>query len=465
VKGAGRARRVLLIAYHFPPLGGIASLRLLRFARLLPEHGWDTYVLTAARGDFVRDPSLDFPAERTRRAFNFEISRTARGALGLAPGAAEALPARSPLVGLRDLARRWLYRPDAQIGWYPFALAAARRLLLERRVDALLSTAYPMTAHLVARRLQRETRLPWVADFRDLWSDWSTETGLRLRLDQQLERDVLARATAVTTVSPTYVDVLRARGARRVELLTNAFDEELFDQPAPEPEPATFAYLGTYYPGYQGHLETALRALGRLRADGRVPGLRLRFIGAAPRALEPLLDELGLRDRTEATGFLAHHEAARELRRAGVTFFAGPEADQPPALRGNLAGKVFEYLAAGRPIVLVGHPDSDVARLLRPFARARVVPVGDVDAAAGAFAALEASSSALERGAPAPRAPGASAAPEVNSSAALERGAPAPQPPGPDALGWRGRGERSMLQPFASRTLAHRLADLLDSLC
>lgn len=417
---AARRRRALLIAYHFPPLGGVASLRLLRFARLLPEHGWDTCVLTASRGDFVRDPSLDFPEQRVRRAFNFELSRTARGALRLDPGAAEKLPARSPLARARDLARRWLYRPDAQVGWYPFALSAARALLRDTRCDAIISTAYPMTAHLVARRLQRETGLPWVADFRDLWSDWSTDRGLRLRLDQALERDVLARASAVTTVSPTYAEVLRGRGARRALVLTNAFDEELFDGPAPAPEPATCAYLGTYYPGYQDHLDTALRGLGRLRASGRVPGLRLRFIGAEPRGLDPLLRELGLDACAESTGFLPHRAAASELRRASVAFFAGPEAAEPPALRGNVAGKVFEYLAARRPILLVGHPESDVARLLRPFERARCVPVGDVQAAADAFEELTA---------------------------------------------WRGDEERSMLDAFRSRTLARRLADLLDSLC
>ncbi len=415
-----RRRTALLVAYHFPPLGGMASLRALRFARRLPEFSWDTLVLTAARGDFVHDASLSFPHERTLRAFNLELSRAARGALRLPPGAAQGFAPRSPHARLRDFARRWLYRPDAQVGWYPFALTAARRLLRERRVDAIVSTAYPLTAHLVARQLQRETGLPWVADFRDLWSDWSTETGRRLRLDQDLERDVLARASAVTTVSPTYARVLQERGARRVLVLTNAFDEDAFAGPAPEPEAGTCAYLGTYYPGYQDHLETALRALGQLATQGRAADLRLRFIGPPPRALESLLRDVGLGAHTEATGFLPHHAAARELRRAQVVFFAGPESDQPPALRGNVAGKVFEYLACGRPILMVGHPGSDVARLLEPFEHARTLPVGAVAAAARAFVEL---------------------------------------------LAWRGRVDSARLQPYTSRTQARRLAELLDTLC
>ncbi len=413
-------RTLLLIAYHFPPLGGMASLRAWRFARLLPEFGWDAFVLTAERGDFVRDVSLSFPAERTLRAYNLELSRAARGALGLAPGAAQNFARRSPWGRLRDFARRYVYRPDAQVGFYPFALGAARRLLRDRRVDALVSTAYPMTAHLIARRLAAESRLPWVADFRDLWSDWSTERGLRLRLDQRLERDVLARASAVTTVSPTYAQVLAERGARRVEVLTNAFDEETFAPPAPPVESGTFAYLGTYYPGHQDHLDTALRALGRLLRAGRVPDLRVRFIGAPPVGLDDLLRDVGLLGRCQATGFLPHAAAARELRRAQVVFFAGPEAAQPPALRGNVAGKVFEYLASGRPIVMIGHPDSDVAHLLRPFERARGVDVGDVDQAAEAFVQLAA---------------------------------------------WRGTEDSSRLEPYTSRAQARRLAALVDTLC
>lgn len=411
-------RRLLMICYHFPPLGGIASVRALRFASRLPGFGWETLVLTPERGEYFRDASLRFPPERTRRTFNLELSRAARGVLRLEAGAAGELPKASLLGRLRDLTHRFVYRPDAQVGWYPFALTAARRLLREKRVDALFSSSYPMTGHLIARRLRRETGLPWVADFRDLWGEWSQATGWRRRRDHAFEQSILDEAACVTSVSPTYAEVFSRRGARRVEVLTNAFDEEEVAETEPV-EPATFAYLGTYYPGFQGHLETALRALAGLFAAGRLPGLRLRFVGPAPARLERAFEDLGLAARTEATGFLPHAAAVRALRRAGVLFFAGPHACDRPERRGNVAAKVFEYLGARRPILMVGHPDSDVARFLRPFPRARVVPAGAVEEAGRAILEL---------------------------------------------LAWRGGDDEAALEPYTSRSVTRRLAALLDSL-
>lgn len=408
-------RRVLMFAYHFPPQGGIASLRAWRFARLLREFGWEALVVTPERAENVRDASLTFAAERTVRTGNFELSRAGRKALGLAAGQAGQLARRSLLGWLRDWTRRWAYRPDSQIGWYPFALTAARRLLRERRVHALFSTSYPLTAHVVARRLSRESGLPWVSDFRDLWTDWSQERDLRQRLDEALELAVLREAAAVTSVSPTYVETLERRGARRAVLLTNAYDESAFGGAAPVPEPATFAYLGTYYPGFQNHLDTALHALGRLAARGFGP--RLRFIGLAPRGLDARLGDSNLAGRVAVTGYLPHAAAVAELRRARVLFFAGPHTCDTAVQRGNIAAKVFDYLASRRPILVVGHPDSDVARILRPFPRARCVPPGDV---AGAERALQ------------------------------------------ELAAWSGTGDEPPIEHYGSRAVTARLAALLD---
>lgn len=381
-------RLVLFVAYHFPPLGGVASLRALRFARLLPEFGWQPVVLTPRRGDYTRDASLTFPEAHVRRTGNLELSRAARQALSLPAGGGARLARRSPLALVRALARRWLYRPDAQIGWYPFALAAARRVLRDVRVDAILTSAFPITAHLVGRRLRRDTGLPWVADFRDLWSDWAFEPGLRLRLDQALERSLLAEASAVTSTSDTYADVLRARGARRSITLTNAFDEP--------GEPATVhprnlgrlhvAHLGSFYPEYQT-LDAALLALGALCAGRDV---RLTFVGARPAGLEPALERAGLTRHVEVTGFVAHAESLARAASADVLLVAGPAHAETAAMRGLVPAKVFEYLGLRRPILMLGAPGADVARWLAALPWARVVAPDDVAGARQAFVDLAA---------------------------------------------------------------------------
>jgi hypothetical protein len=204
----------------------------------------------------------------------------------------------------------------------------------------------------------------------------------RRRADEALEKSLLAEAAAVATVSATYAETLAARGAVRVEVVTNAFDPEDFGEPAPAED--ALAYLGTYYPGRQD-VETALEAAGALVCTGAAPSLRVKFIGDCPSALRPALQRAGLGDRTDETGFVPHREAVRHLARARVLTFGGPVSCDSPALRGNVAAKVFEYLGARRPILMVGHPDSDVARMLRAFPHVETVPPGDV---AGARSAL-----------------------------------------------------------------------------
>lgn len=277
-------------------------------------------------------------------------------------------------------------------------VAAGRRALLERKYDAVFSSSFPITAHLVGARLHADFRVPWVAEFRDLWTDLTPyDSALRRRLDVRMERAILRSATEVATVSPTWAAVLEARRQRPVTVITNGFDPE--DLPLePVPTRPVVTYLGTYYPDGQD-LQTPLRALGELARESALPGLVVRFIGKAPGALDATLAEAGLLSSVEMTGFVSHGEAARHMMSSRLLLLAGPRSVAAiPALRGQIAAKVFEYLGSGRPILYVGELDADVVELLRPFAGVGLVQTGDVEAAKREIVRL------LHEGAPAPRA-------------------------------------------------------------
>jgi hypothetical protein len=464
-------RRVLMVVYHFPPLGGIASLRVLRFARHLPSFGWEPWVLAPRRGDYVNDPTLAYPEDRVVRTGSFELSRILRTTVEtLTPspfqgeGAGRGGAKKSPLPPggegrVRGFIRHWLYRPDAQIGWYPFAVAAGRRLLREHRFDAILSSSFPVTAHLVGRRLHRDSGLPWVADFRDLWSDWSAA---RRASKARLEESLFREATATTTVSPSYAEALRARGSHRAEVLTNGFDPEDFPT-TPAPANGVAAYLGTYYPGIQD-LSTAIRAIGALAREES--GLRLRFIGDYPSVLRPEVEAAGLEARTDATGFIPHPLAVEELSRSSVLLLGGPTSADTVAMRGNVAAKVFEYLGSRRPILMIGDPDTDVAGMLRPFARARVVGVGRVDEAVDALRELL-------RAGTAPGGPGGTGEfPQLKSvryffsrARGGSGGAGDPPPLKSEREFISRERDDALLEPYTSRDLSRRLAGLLEDVC
>lgn len=322
------------------------------------------------------------------------VARTPSLELQLRPGnvAGSSEPATPDGVGgrARQALRSWLYFPDGHVGWYPFALAAGRRLLFEHRFDAIFSTAYPMTSHLVARQLKRESQLPWVAEYRDLWTDWSQSRGLRLRLEQRLEMGLLTDADAIVATSATHTSVLERRGGVRGFTITNGFDPECYPWAVPATAHASqtriVAHLGTYYPAVQ-EIETALAGLALARSRTALD-LRLRLIGTDPAGLRSAFARHGLESAVEHFGFCPHVEASGLLASADLALLGGPREAPDETRAGWIPAKVFEYLGSGLPILMVGDPRAEVAQILAAQSRCRVVATGDVEGAASALEAL-----------------------------------------------------------------------------
>jgi glycosyltransferase involved in cell wall biosynthesis len=374
-------RRVLMVAYYFPPLGGIGSLRAVKFATYLPEFGWEPTVLAPRDGAYYRDPSLTFPEERVIRTSSFEVSRLGKRAVGAGGTDTEAAAVGPTLGQVRRFVRRWIYHPDAQVGWYPFAVAAGRRALRDVRFDAIFSSSFPITAHLVARRLHRDHGVPWVAEFRDPWADVPPDAKSGDRRDR-LERALLRDADAVVTVSPSWRDRFLEKGPRRVEIVTNGFDAA--DLPAASPsDDYVVTHLGSFYPRMQD-LSAVWEALKKIRAQE--PGLRLRvrFVGEIAVEVRDEIAAYGLSDVLEVTGFLSHRAALAATMASSLLVAAGFRREDP-LYEGWIPAKLFEYLGTGLPIVYMGAASTDAARLLAEQAACRVIAPGDVESVLAAF--------------------------------------------------------------------------------
>jgi glycosyltransferase involved in cell wall biosynthesis len=388
------SRRILIVAYYFPPLGGIGSLRLLGFARHLPEFGWEPTVIAPANGAYHRDPTLVFPEERVVRPRSLELSRW--GKRLTAAGGSDTVAARPGRAGagLRELARRHVYFPDAQVGWYPGARLIGGGLVAGKRrrpgsadppgFDAILSSSFPITAHLIARSLHRRSGIPWVADFRDPWSAAMADHDPRRPRATALERALAQEAAAVIMPSPTWAAEHERRWGRQISVVPNGYEAWVGDALRPTREDGfVLAHLGTHYPGQQD-LSTLWDAAARLRAAGS--DVRVRFVGELPAVVAADLRRRGL--EPEATGFLSHSEAALQIASASVLVAAGPSRDRP-AQRGWIPAKLFDYLATDRPIVYVSARPNDGASLLDDQSGAHVVAPGDTDAALAALRAAQ----------------------------------------------------------------------------
>lgn len=304
-------------------------------------------MLTPRSGAYYRDPELHYPEERVVRTRSLELSRTGKRLLRTDGDDVRAAEVGGARAALRTAARSVLYHPDPQIGWYPTARRAARSVLRHDPPEAILSSSFPITAHLVARRLHRESGAPWVADFRDPWSV-ALPAGLARRRARRLERALTREASAVTMTSPSWAKHHAVLWERPVEVIPNGHDP-VASEAAKPPAERVVSYLGTYYPETQD-LSAALTAVRRL-ADSEGPTMhRLRFIGTLHPVLRERLDALGLSPLVEETGFVSHRVALVHLRRSSAILIAGPK-DARGVLQGHVAGKIPECLATGLPIV------------------------------------------------------------------------------------------------------------------
>lgn len=384
--------RVLIVSFYFPPAGGGGVQRVLKLCRHLPELGVDVDVLAPDDPKWSAvDPGLaaDVPSATTvHRARYRGPSHTHTPAARLAAAhGTRALGVRAALLGRR------LLLPDPEIAWFPDAVRAGVRAVRERDIDVVLSTSPPNSVHVIAAAIARRTGVPHVADFRDSWlaNPHRRYERRSVRAKRAVEARIAHRAlrgiAAVSAVTPSIAEEAAALAppGTTVRVVANGsdFDEfegleyrrgermrivhagSFFGQRTPGPFLGAFAALLDARPELRGRIQVAF--LGELR-----PADRERAIG------------LGLGDALALEGFRPHREALGAMRAADALLLLVPRAGG----RGLsvVSGKVYEYLAAQRPIVALVPPEGDAAALLRQTGSAWIADPDDAGAIGAAIA-------------------------------------------------------------------------------
>jgi len=388
-------RRVLIISTMFPPRIGSGVRRVLGFFKYLPDFGWEPHVLTAVPSAYYMSTSPDdvperFGAGRIVRTPFFDIRLLGKKLLLMATGRrvpatpAEAVRARAAGGRSRELlwslANTFVFVPDPEIGWYWSGVRAGISIMQKAGIDAIVSSAPPFTAHLIALRLKRETGRPWVADFRDPWSqraygDVAWFHSLRRPIDRFLERRVMGAADAIATVSAPIADAfgeLRVKGMERnVRVITNGYDpDEYTGVTHRAPAEFTVTYTGSFY-GRARSPEPFMAALAELLEKGalRRDKVRVRIIETFPQQTAILAARYKVSDVFTVRAGLSHAESVQEQVNASVLLLI---VRNDSGGIGAYTGKLFEYLAARRPILALA-PENGVAAELIREAKAGVV--------------------------------------------------------------------------------------------
>jgi glycosyltransferase involved in cell wall biosynthesis len=333
-------RRVLMVAFHFPPSGAVAAQRPSKFARYLPDAGWSPSVL--ARVPDPQQPLDDSFAGQ--------------------PGAWRCLSPFEPATLLGVLPASWsaalrrrLFLPDEERGWRAMLARELPRYLDEVEPDVLWANSVPVGSLVVAARAARAAGRPFVADFHNEWTRnmyYRPPTARHDRAHRALEEEVVTSARAVVTLNPLHTEDLRARfPGVRVETIENGFDPSDYEVAPPDPSrrPFVFVYGGAVY-GHQSP-EPFLRAL----AETGIRDVEVRVVGDRFGAFQPGAWPFPVSVR----GNLPHRHLGRTLSEASAFFLCL----EPPAAR-QLPAKLYEYLRAGRPTFAIAPRGGAVDRWL-----------------------------------------------------------------------------------------------------
>jgi glycosyltransferase involved in cell wall biosynthesis len=388
-------REVLCVSYFFPPLGGVSVPRITSFVRHLPEHGWQPTVI-APRGSAysLRDPAglaalpVDLEVIRAlspepqaarrrvepllRRARALAPSRGRRDAGGSAEDAAEVVS--GSYGGRLSRLRRRIFFPDDQVGWVPFAARAGVAHARRRRPDAIYSTAFPISSHLVAGAIHRLTGIPWVAEFRDPWVANPIAAELpqmQRNLQKRIERWIVTRAAHTILVTPGLAEMFAARyptRAERMRIVMNGYDpSELAGVPRPETpadDQVRLVYTGTlerpretttFLRGLEAFVDANPEARSRVRVE--LIGVRSPELEAAA---APFLEPDRLGEIVSFVDFMPRRDALARVAAATaaiVTMGAGP------GMALFVSGKLFDAIGLDTP-VLAMVPPGDVRGVL-----------------------------------------------------------------------------------------------------
>lgn len=369
-------KKVLFITYYWPPAGGAPINRILKFYQYLPEFGWEAVILTTEGGDFpFEDASLlqevrpDTKIYRSKGLSLHKIfsSVSPKSKKNFVPYGFTDASKNS----LMDKFSRWVkynFIPDTRFPWYFSTVDKAVDIVKREKIDLIFSSSPPQTNHLIARKVARKTGLPWVADFRDPWTDvfWLLNNSIRWKwihnIDKRIERKTIAKMDAVITVGPSLVEILQRKTHKKINLISNGYDDKYFRE-------LNYFKNTKFRITYAGSLSKEqdpvcfFNALELLKDNvDFYNNVEILFLGNFPAYLYELVNNSSYKDKTFYSPYTFYTDSLKSIAKSELLLLIVPETDDNKCI---LTSKLFDYMGACRPILAFGPEDGDAALVMR----------------------------------------------------------------------------------------------------
>lgn len=355
-------RNVLVIAYYFPPMGLSGVQRTVKFAKYLPEFGWNPVILTCTPHKYY---AYDYAMLDEIEAAGMEIYRTPhKKVTDIRALKTKKFPSYlTQKVG--RLVSQSLRQPDSKAAWKKEALRLGEEIIKERKIEVIFATAPPFTDFLVAKELSEKFNIPFVSDYRDSWVDNPYNfylTPFHKSLGINMEGDVLLKSAKTVVISRYAKELILKRYKfirhEDIEIIPHGYDKEDFERapvPVKEREKFVICHSGLFQDNRTPRY--FLAAMGRLFKENPEikSSVKLVLVGLMRRSHMKLIKKYRLENNVEVTGNVEHSVAVGHLKSADLLWLMLDDGIRTP-------GKLYEYFGSGKPM-LVTAPESGVTQL------------------------------------------------------------------------------------------------------
>jgi glycosyltransferase involved in cell wall biosynthesis len=385
-------KKVLIISYYWPPSGGAGVQRWLKFVKYLRDFGWEPVVYCPSNPEYPESDNslfndipdnlevLKYPIWEPYHVYKKLLGQKKEDKINAA--FLSEKKKNKTLENISVWIRGNFFIPDARKFWIKPSVKFLAKYLQAHPVDVIVSTGPPHSTHMIASRIAAQCRLPWLADFRDPWTNIDFYKELKLssladKKHRRLELQVLREANAVSVISNSMADDFNKIFPRHYEVITNGFDSADTDHPDPERDRKfSIAHIGTLVSSRNPvTLWKALQSLLSTHPE-LANDLEIKLVGKVDFSVTSSLEDYGLSGFVNKIDYMPHDQVVECQRQSQVLLLI---INNTPNSKMILTGKFFEYLAAHRPILCLGPEDGDAARILHETKAGLLAGFEDVD--------------------------------------------------------------------------------------
>lgn len=368
-------KKILIIAYYWPPAGGPGVQRWLKFVKYLPDFEIEPHVYVPENPTY---PIIDVELEKEvldkaiiikKRIFEpyglasiFSKKNTQKISSGIIPNQRKQSFLQKMFLYIRGNA----FIPDARVLWVKPSIKFLEKYIQENKIDTIITTGPPHSLHLIGLGLKEKLNIHWMADFRDPWTTIGYHNELKLseksaQKHKELESKVLKTADSILVTSATTKKEFQSLTKQPIHVITNGYDVEKVEK-IPLDKKFTLAHIGSFLSQRNPRilwkcLKEIIKENKEFKAD-----FQLKLIGAVSQEVLDTISEFRLDSYINNIGYVSHKEAVLHQRSSQVLLLIEIDSEITKSI---IPGKLFEYMVSERPILALGPENSDFESIIK----------------------------------------------------------------------------------------------------